>query len=341
MQPFLGPDFLLDSEPARRLYHEVAAGLPIIDYHNHLPPEEIAEDRKWDNIGELWLGHDHYKWRLMRWAGIDEKRVTGSASWREKFDAFAETMPQCIGNPMYHWSHLELWRYFGLEGTVLSPATADRCWEAANAQLSRPECSARGLLTRMKVELVGTTDDPADSLEHHERMLREGLPFRVVPSFRPDKAIKIEADGFPAYLERLSAASGVAIGSFEDLVGALVNRLDRFVELGCRATDHGLDLLRPGRETTAARLDAILRKRLDGARAGRSGDRGLPDCGHGRARTGLWPPGLGHAASHRRASQHAHAPVRRAGTGYGRGFDKRSRSRRTSQRASRPARPDG
>lgn len=264
MQPFLGPDFLLPNEPARRLYHEVAADLPIIDYHNHLPPQEIAENRTWDNIGELWLGHDHYKWRLMRWAGIEEERITGKAGWRTKFDAFAETMPQCIGNPMYHWSHLELWRYFGLEGTVFSPATADECWEAANAQLSRPAFSARGLLERMKVELVGTTDDPTDTLEHHEAMLDAGLPFKVVPSFRPDRAIKIEAEGFATYVEKLATVSGTPVRRFDDLVGALNNRLTRFVALGCRASDHGLEVLRAGQYATAARLDAILRKRLDG-----------------------------------------------------------------------------
>lgn len=265
MQPFLGPDFLLNSDAAQKLYHEYAADLPIVDYHNHLPPQEIAENRKWDNIGELWLGHDHYKWRLMRWAGFSEERITGKASWRQKFDAFAQTMPQCVGNPMYHWSHLELWRYFGLEGTVFSPETADKCWETANAQLGRPEFSARGLLERMNVELVGTTDDPTDTLEHHEAMLDADLSFKVVPSFRPDKAIKIEADGFAAYLEKLSAVSGVSINGFEDLVDALVKRLDRFVELGCRASDHGLDILRAGKETTASRLDAILKKRLGGS----------------------------------------------------------------------------
>jgi len=148
MSNFLGPDFLLDTEPARRLYHEVAAGLPIIDYHNHLPPEEIAQDRHWDRWGEIWLAHDHYKWRVMRWAGVNERLVTGEASWRQKFAAFAGVMPRMIANPVHHWSHLELWRYFGLEGTVLNADTADTCWDAAADLLPRADFGARGLLDK-------------------------------------------------------------------------------------------------------------------------------------------------------------------------------------------------
>ena len=265
MKAFLGDDFLLESDAASRLYHEVAAGLPIIDYHNHLPPEQIAGDVHWDSLGRIWLEGDHYKWRAMRWAGIDERRVTGDADFREKYDAFVETLPQCLGNPLYHWAHLELSRYFGLDGTVLSPKTADAVWEVANARLAEPEFGARGLLRRMNVALVGTTDDPCDSLDHHLALKGVAeLGFAVVPSFRPDKAFKIELDGFAAYLERLSAASGVSIATFDDLVEALTLRLDHFVSAGCQAADHGIEILRPGTERTGSELTAILKKRLSG-----------------------------------------------------------------------------
>lgn len=265
MQPFLGSDFLLTTEPARRLYHEVAADLPIVDYHNHLEPAAIAEDTRWDTIGRIWLEGDHYKWRAMRWAGIDERRVTGEADFREKFDAFAETIPQCIGNPLYHWTHLELYRYFGMDGLVFSPASAGEVWQEANGLLAEPGFSARSLLKRMKVELVGTTDDPCDSLEHH--LAFAAMPdagFRLVPSFRPDKAFKIAAPGFPAYLERLAGASGGSTRTFDGLCEALLSRLDHFVGAGCRASDHGIEILRTGHERTPNELTAILKKRLAG-----------------------------------------------------------------------------
>ncbi|MXN66573.1 glucuronate isomerase [Stappia sp. GBMRC 2046] len=266
MQPFLGADFLLTSEASRRLYHDVAASLPIVDYHNHLDPAQISADTKWDTIGRIWLKGDHYKWRAMRWAGIDERRITGEADFREKFDAFAETMPQCLGNPLYHWSHLELYRYFGLDGLIFSPKTATEAWEAANSKLAEPDFGARGLLRRMKVEFVGTTDDPCDSLEHHQALSKvEDLGFRVVPSFRPDKAFKIEQDGFAEYLERLSATCGVRIASFDDLMGALESRLDAFVASGCRAADHGLDVLHIADDLAKGDPNSVLRKRLSGA----------------------------------------------------------------------------
>ncbi|WP_106751750.1 glucuronate isomerase [Pannonibacter carbonis] len=263
MQPFLGPDFLLATPTARRLYHEVASGLPIIDYHNHLPPDQIAADTTWDSLGRIWLEGDHYKWRAMRWAGIDERRITGEADFREKYDAFAAIMPKLLGNPLYHWSHLELARYFGLSGAVLNSGSAAAIWDAANAELGKPSHSARGLLRQMKVELVGTTDDPCDSLEHHIALKDDpSLGFRMVPSFRPDKAFKIELDGFPSYINRLASVVDHPIRSFEDLTGALVARLDHFVAAGCVATDHGIEILRAGSDCGAARLDGILSKRL-------------------------------------------------------------------------------
>lgn len=263
MPGFLNDDFLLDTTAARRLYHEVAAGLPIVDYHNHLPPAEIAEDRHWDELGTLWLGHDHYKWRVMRWAGVEERLVTGDADPREKFDAFARIMPRLVGNPVHHWSHLELWRYFDLEGVVLSAATADRVWEVTCARLSEPEFGARGLLSRMNVELVGTTDDPLDGLDHHAALA--DAPWKVVPTFRPDPAVKIGAPGFPDWIARLEGLTR-PIGGFDDLVAALEARLDHFVAHGCRAADHGIDRLDIGPEVGASTLDTA----LDAARNGRS-----------------------------------------------------------------------
>lgn len=266
MTPFLGPDFLLETPTARRLFHEVACDLPIIDYHNHLPPSEIAADHHWDNLGELWLAHDHYKWRLMRWAGVDEDLITGPAPFRDRFNAFAAVMPRLIANPVHHWCHLELWRYFGLEGTILSAETADEVWERANACLSQPDFGARGLLHRMKIELVGTTDDPADDLPHHAALAAEpDLGMRVVPSFRPDRAGAIESPDWPDWLARLAQAAGMAsIRSFDDLVAALTQRLDTFVALGCVAADHGIDLLEAGSDASPSSLDNMITARLQG-----------------------------------------------------------------------------
>lgn len=263
MTTFLGPDFLLDTPEAQRLYHEVAADLPIADYHNHLPPAEIAEDRHWDNLGQLWLGHDHYKWRVMRWAGIPEDRITAPATDREKFDAFAEAMPRLVMNPVHHWSHLELWRYFGLEGTVLSPDTADQVWDHVNAMLPGKEFGARGLLRQMNVKFLGTTDDPLDDLAHHKKL--QGDPELVVaPSFRPDRVFQIEAAGFVPYIQALATLTGSEIRDFDGLAEALLQRLDHFVAHGCRAADHGIELLDCGAEYPSSQLDDVLRRRLDG-----------------------------------------------------------------------------
>ncbi len=265
MTGFLGPDFLLDTRPARDLFHKVAANLPIIDYHNHLPPEDISGNRSWDSLGEIWLAHDHYKWRLMRWAGVDERRITGAASFREKFEAFAEIMPRTLGSPVHHWTHLELWRHFGLEGIVLGPDTAEMCWERAGACLAEPDFHARGLLKRMKVQLVATTDDPTDSLEHHRAFAeRFDSSLKMIPTFRPDRALAIEDDGFIEWIERLEHASGQAVRGWDDLLSALTQRLDAFVAAGVRAADHGINRLDPGDACGAFRLDAILKERLAG-----------------------------------------------------------------------------
>lgn len=267
MNDFLHSDFLLDTEAAKRLYHDVASDLPIIDYHNHLPPAEVAENRSWSNLGDLWLSHDHYKWRVMRWAGVPESHITGNATDKEKFMAFAKILPKAIGNPMYHWSHLELWRYFGCDGQLLNEETAEGIWQTTQEKLSNPDFHARGLLKMMKVELIGTTDDPLDSLEHHQTFAaspqRDGLT--MAPTFRPDRAFAIEGPGFTGYIEKLETLTGESIKSFDDLAAALTNRLDYFIANGCRAADHGIGQLEPADELTASQLDAIFKK-------GRRGD---------------------------------------------------------------------
>ena len=238
---YLDENFLLHTETARRLYHEIATGQPIIDYHNHLPPAEIASNHRWENISDLWLGHDHYKWRLLRANGIDESRITGNASPREKFQAFAETVPYTLRNPMHHWVHLELQRYFGIH-TLLSPETADEIWEQTNAKLAEADFTTQGLLKKFDVRVVGTTDDPADSLEHHEAILASDLTTKVVPTFRPDKAFQVDRpDLLNPWIEKLEKTSNISITSLSDLLSALRKRHDDFHAAGARLSDHGLD----------------------------------------------------------------------------------------------------
>ena len=265
MQTFLGPDFLLDTAAARHLYHDVAAGLPIVDYHNHLIPEQIANDKKWDTIGEAWLAGDHYKWRAMRWAGIPEEKCSGAASFREKFDAFASVVPKCFGNPLYHWTHLELQRYFGIN-ELLSPETADMIWEKANGMLAEDSHSARGLLRQLKVEFVGTTDAPCDDLAFHKQIAEDASlsDMVVAPSFRPDVAYKIDLPGFDGFIADLAKIVGYSVDSYAPLMKALIERLDHFVAHGCKATDHGIDVLRVAKPVDEASLDAIIAKRLSG-----------------------------------------------------------------------------
>jgi len=279
--PFLGPDFLLDTPASRRLYHEVASTLPIVDFHNHLDPSAIAEDRNWDSIGEIWLEGDHYKWRAMRWNGIPESLVTGSAPFREKFNAFAETIPHCLGNPLYHWTHLELRRYFGWEG-VFGPETADEVWELANDQLANPSHSARGLLRSMNVSYVGTTDDPCDDLSFHASAQNDAdLTFKMAPSFRPDKTLVPSDAGFAAYCRRLEIASDHAISRFDDLIEALLKRLDHFITLGCKASDHALNEIRPFSIRARSDLDAILKRGMESGPVSVQDEAGdCPPIGH-------------------------------------------------------------
>jgi len=264
MKPFLDDDFLLNTEPARILYHEYAAGMPIYDYHCHLPPDQIAGDSRFENIAQIWLGGDHYKWRALRSNGVDERLVTGDASWRERFDAWAATVPATIGNPLYHWTHLELRRYFGIDA-LLSTATAEEIWVRANEQIAGPDFSVRNLLTRMNVRYVGTTDDPTDDLSHHRILMDSDYPVVVRPSFRPDKAWAVQDPAvFRPWIAKLTVAAGLdAIESFEDLREALRRRLDYFAEVGCRVSDHAL-LLPVNTRYTEGLLNGVLSSTLRG-----------------------------------------------------------------------------
>lgn len=234
-------DFMLQSKTAKTLYHDYAEKMPIIDYHCHLNPKEIAENKRYRNITEIWLGGDHYKWRAIRSNGIDEKYITGNSDDKQKFMKWAETMPYLIGNPLYHWTHLELKRFFGID-RVLSPSSAEAIWEQCNDMLQRDDFSARSLIIRSNVETICTTDDPADTLEYH-RLIRKdaSFPVKVYPSFRPDKALNINMDGFRDYIAKLGLAANINISSVKDLKEALRNRLDYFSDNGCKVSDHGLE----------------------------------------------------------------------------------------------------
>lgn len=241
MKEFLGKDFLLETKTAEELYYKYADELPIIDYHCHLPPEDIANDRKFENITQVWLYGDHYKWRAMRANGVDEKYCTGSVSDKEKFLKWAETVPATLRNPLYHWTHLELLRYFGISD-LLSPETAEEIYAKTEKMLQTEEYSVRNMLRRMNVEVVCTTDDPIDSLEHHMKILEDDFEIRILPTWRPDKALAVEnVDNYNAYLDQLEEVAEQAIGSYMDLLNALNKRHDFFHNMGCRLSDHGLE----------------------------------------------------------------------------------------------------
>ncbi|MCE0495168.1 glucuronate isomerase [Vibrio salinus] len=264
MTTFLSEDFLLHSEFGRRLYHDVAADLPIIDYHCHLPPEQVAEDYRFKNLTDIWLRGDHYKWRAMRSNGVAERFCTGDASDQEKFLAFAKTVPQTIGNPIYHWTHLELRRPFGITDLVLNKQTADQVWGKCNEMLASPEFSARSIMQKMRVEMVGTTDDPIDDLSAHQCVASDpDFPIQMLPSWRPDKAFNIHLDTFSDYMTSLSKVADIDIRTFSDLCSALDKRLQYFADHGCCISDHALDTV-CYEEATGDQLDAILAKRLDG-----------------------------------------------------------------------------
>ncbi len=262
MKAFLDDDFLLTTPTARRLY-QVARSMPILDYHCHLDPKEIAQDRRFENITQVWLGGDHYKWRLMRANGVDEAYITGDASDREKFQKWAETLELAIGNPLYHWSHLELRRYFGYEG-VLNGDTAQEVWELCNQKLQEPGMSARNLIANSGVTLVCTTDDPADSLEWHQQLAQDSsFPVKVLPAWRPDAAMGLERPEYLDYLQRLGQAAGVEIRTYADLKEALLSRMAFFDKMGCRASDHALTaaVCQPASEEE---LERVFQKRLEG-----------------------------------------------------------------------------
>ncbi|MBQ8081602.1 MAG: glucuronate isomerase [Clostridia bacterium] len=263
MKPFMTSEFLLDTETARVLYHEAAENQPIIDYHCHLSPKEIWEDIRYDNITQVWLGGDHYKWRLMRSAGVPEKYITGDGSDYEKFCAYAEVIGKAIGNPLYHWSHLELRRFFGYEG-VLNKETAPEVWALANEKLRSDGFTSRGLILRSNVDVICTTDDPVDSLEYHEKLAADQtFPVTVLPAWRPDKAMNLEKDTYLDYLAQLEKASGVRIDSFAALKSALERRLDFFAAHQCRLSDHALNyvMYAPAAEEEVER---VFKARLNG-----------------------------------------------------------------------------
>lgn len=239
MKPFLDENFLLHTSAAQKLYHQCAKDLPIIDYHCHVNTQDIAEDKVFSDMAEVWLGGDHYKWRLMRADGVPEEEITGSAPGEVKFRRFARALSKAAGNPIFHWSHLELKRYFGYDG-ILNENTASEVWKLCMDQL--PQLSVRQMILRANVETICTTDDPADDLRWH-RVIREDLsfPVKVLPTWRPDRAMSPEKMDYPAYLDRLSAASGVEISDLSTLTKALRQRMDCFEQLGCRISDHGLE----------------------------------------------------------------------------------------------------
>jgi glucuronate isomerase len=241
MKTFMDDNFMLHNKTAERLYHDYARDMPVIDYHCHLPPDEIASDKVFDNMTKIWLDGDHYKWRAMRANGVHEKYCTGGATDRDKFMKWAETVPATLRNPLYHWTHMELQRPFGIK-KLLGPDTAEEIYGQCNEMLQSPKFSARNIMRTMKVELVCTTDDPADSLEHHIKTRNDGFEIRVLPTFRPDKAMAVEnTESYNVYIDRLGETAGTVISNFNGLADVLQKRHDFFHEQGCRLSDHGLE----------------------------------------------------------------------------------------------------
>ena len=266
---FCDDDFLLSNGPARELYHDVAAGQPIIDYHCHIPPRDLAEDRRFNNIQEAWLEGDHYKWRAMRACGVHEALITGEfATPREKFQAWAVTTPKTLRNPLFHWTHLELRRHFGIE-KLLEESTAQEIWDETRRLLGQPAYSARGLVERMKVEIICTTDDPADGLEHHQALAKSGWRVKVFPAYRPDNALRVDQPlPFKAWVKKLGNVSGAGAGTFKGFLKALASRHDFFHAAGCRLSDHGLERL-PALDCKEAKAGAIFSAALKGRAASR------------------------------------------------------------------------
>ena len=260
---FMGQDFLLKSEPARKLYHENAEGKPIYDYHCHLSPKEIYEDKPFDNIADIWLGGDHYKWRAMRYAGVPEALVTGGGAPLEKFKAWARVCERLAGCPLYHWANLELQMYFGVT-EPLKAANAERIYNQCNEKIRREQLSPVKLIERSNVKLVCTTDDPVDDLGYHQKLKAEKqLSFQMLPAFRPDKAVNLNNDGFDSYIQKLSQVAGFSIDSYGKLVEALSQRIDFFDAMGCRVSDHSIESLSTV-SGSEAELEAIFARGIRG-----------------------------------------------------------------------------
>lgn len=264
MKPFLDENFLLATSTAETLYHEYAKKMPIFDFHCHLPPSEIAEDRKYENLSQIWLNGDHYKWRAMRTNGIHESMITGNATDVDKFDAWAGTVPYTIGNPLYHWTHMELQRYFGIND-LLSPKTARYVFSKTMNALQQDDFSVKSLLSKSNVKVVCTTDDPCDSLNNHIQIKKDGdLDTKVLPTFRPDKALSFESSiELNKYLEKLSSVSGIKITDYDSYLDALKNRHDFFNSVGCRISDHAL-VLPVYEESDAGEPDRLFKKVING-----------------------------------------------------------------------------
>lgn len=263
MKQFMDKDFLLQTDTAKKLYFEYAANTPVLDYHCHINPQEIYEDRQFENITQVWLGGDHYKWRFLRSCGVEERYITGNASDKEKFLKWAEVLGKAIGNPLFHWSHLELQKYFGYHG-VLNKNTAEEVWGICNKRLADSDMTVRNIIKQSNVTLIGTTDDPVDSLEWHKKIAEDDtFDVQVLPSWRPDKAMNLEKATYVDYIAQLSEVSGLKINTFADLCKALSIRMDYFGSLGCRVSDHGLEYVMYA-PATAEEIEAIFAKRMSG-----------------------------------------------------------------------------
>lgn len=265
MKEFMDKDFLLETETAKKLYHDYAAKMPIIDYHCHINPQEIAENRQFKNITEVWLGGDHYKWRMIRSNGIAEEQITGKdTSDRVKFQNFAESLPRAIGNPLYHWTHLELQRYFDCHKPLCADS-AEEIWNLCNEKLATPDLTVQGIIKKSNVKVICTTDDPADDLRWHKKIKEDGTcPAKVLPAMRPDAAMRIErTTEYPKYMQRLAEVAEVEIKTFEDIRKALSKRIAFFHDMGCRASDHALEYVFYT-DSTEEELDAIVAKGLKG-----------------------------------------------------------------------------
>ncbi|TMM58419.1 glucuronate isomerase [Maribacter algarum] len=259
---FIHDNFLLENTFAEELYHEYACKMPIIDYHNHLPPNEIAENKIFENISQIWISGDHYKWRAMRTLGINEKYITGSASDQEKFQRWGHTVPYTMRNPLYHWTHMELDRYFGISD-LLDSENADQIYNETAQKLSTEAFSVQSLLTKMNVESLCTTDDPTDSLEHHQKLSKSDFKTKVSMAFRPDKAIFIGSDSYKEYLNKLAQASEITIDSYDSLCDALRNRVVYFHANGCRLCDHGFEHMY-AEAFTETEVKTIFKKKHEG-----------------------------------------------------------------------------